>query len=110
MMSNRTFQSEGRSGGLESLEYSPAVAQAWLDALKPSLPGWKFVSFRRSLALVEDAARKGSVTNVLFSYDRRVGKRRAPECFGRLLDAYLERRGQIWEGDEATMAKLCGLR
>ena len=78
----------------ESLEYSPAVAQAWLDALKPSLPGWKFVSFRRSLALVEDAARKGSVTNVLFSYDRRVGKRRAPECFGRLLDAYLERRGQ----------------
>lgn len=78
----------------ESLEYSPAVAQAWLDALKPSLPRWKFVSFRRSLALVEDAARNGSVTNILFCYDRRVGKRRAPECFRPLLDTYLERRRQ----------------
>ena len=78
----------------ESLEYSPALAQAWLDTLKPSLPGWKFVTFRRSLALVEDAVRKGAVTNGVFSYDRRVGKRRAPECFRRLLDAYLERRGQ----------------
>jgi len=78
----------------ESLEYSPSVAQAWLEALKPSLQKWKFISFRRSLALVDDAARNGSVTNGVFSYDRRVGKRRAPECFRRLLDAYLERRRQ----------------
>lgn len=78
----------------ESLEYSPSVAQAWLEALKPGLPKWKFVSFRRSLALVDNAARKGFVTNGVFSYDRRVVKRRAPECFRRLLDAYLERRRQ----------------
>ena len=78
----------------ESLEYSPSVAQAWLDALKPSLPKWKYVSFRRSLALVDDAVRNGSVTNSVFSYDHRVGKGRAPECFERLLDAYLERRRQ----------------
>lgn len=84
----------------ESLEYSPSLAQAWLEALKPSLPRWKFVSFRRSLALVEDAARNGSVTNGVFSYDRRVGKRRAPECFKRLLDAYLERRRQ--DGNQSS--------
>ena len=90
----------------ESLKYSPAVAQAWLDTLKPSLPGWKFVSFRRSLALVEDAARKGSVINGVFSYDRRVGKRRAPECFRPLFDAYLERRRQ--DGNQpSTLAMDC---
>lgn len=84
----------------ESLEYSPSVAQAWLEALKPSLPRWKFVSFRRSLALVDDAARNGSVTNGVFSYDRRLGKRRAPECFKPLLDAYLERRRQ--DGNQSS--------
>jgi site-specific recombinase XerD len=90
----RTSREFSRYLQAESLEYSPSVAQVWLEALKPSLPKWKFVSFRRSLALVEDAARNGSVTKGVFSYDRRVGKRRAPECFKQLLDAYLQRRRQ----------------
>ncbi len=90
----RASREFGRYLQAESLKYSPAVAQAWLEALKPSLTGRKFVSFRRSLALVEDAAQKGAVINEVFSYDRRVGKRRAPECFRWLLDAYLERRRQ----------------
>lgn len=90
----------------ESLEYSSSVAQAWLDALKPSLPKRKFLSFRRSLALVEDGVRNGSLTNLRFSYDDGVGERRVPECFRRLLDAYLERRRQ--DGNQrSTLAMDC---
>jgi hypothetical protein len=84
----------GKLFGKHGLEYSSSVAQALLEALNLSLPKWKYVSFRRSLALVDDAARNESVRNGVFSYDRRVGKRRARECFGPLLDAYLEQRWQ----------------
>jgi len=77
-----------------SLAYSPSLARAWLDALKPSLPRWKFLSFRRSLALVEEAARDGSITKLWFCYDDATYKRRAPDCFTQLLDAYLQRRRQ----------------
>ena len=77
----------------ESLEYSPSLAQAWLDALKPSLPRWKFLSFRRSLALVEDAARNGFLTTLWFCYGD-PPKHRTPDCFKQLLDAYLQRRRQ----------------
>ena len=75
-------------------EYSHTLAQDWVDALKPSLPRRKFLYFRRSLALVEDAARNGSVTNVRFSYDDAPCKYRVPECYRQLLDAYIERRRQ----------------
>jgi len=75
-------------------EYSHTLAQDWVDALKPSLPRRKFLYFRRSLALVEDAARNGSVTNLRFSYDDAASKYRVPECYRQLLDAYIERRRQ----------------
>jgi len=54
----------------------------------------KFLSFRRSLALVDDADRNGCVTNVRFSYDDSASKYRVPECYRQLLDAYIERRRQ----------------
>ncbi len=78
----------------ERLEYSHTGAQSWVNTLKPSLPRRKFLYFRRSLALVEDAARNGSVTNLRFSYDDAASKYRVPECYRQLLDAYIERRRQ----------------
>ena len=74
------------------LQYSPGLARAWLDSRKPSLSKRQFLSFRRSLRLVEDAARNGSVTTVWFSYER--SRYRAPDCYRPLLDAFLERRKQ----------------
>jgi site-specific recombinase XerD len=100
----RASREFGRYLQAESLEFSPSVAQEWLEALKPSLPEWKFVSLRRSLALVDDAARNGSVTNVVFSYDRRVGKCRAPDCFRQLLDAHLEQRKQ--DGNQPSTLRM----
>ena len=85
-------------------EYSHALAQAWIDALKPSLLRRKFLSFRRSLALVEDAARNGSVTNVRFSYDDAPFKYRVPECYRQLLDAYIERRRQ--DGNQSSTLQM----
>ena len=77
-----------------SLEYSRAAAQAWLEAVKPNLPRRSFLSLRRSLALVEEALRDGSVTNTRFPYDDAPGKYRVPECHRHLLGAYVERRRQ----------------
>ena len=76
------------------LGYSPTVAQAWLEAVKPGLPRYRFLSFRRSLALVDEAARTGSITNTQFSYDDVSIKYRVPDCYRQLLDAYIERRRQ----------------
>jgi len=76
------------------LEYSHSIAKAWIEILKPDFPRTKFLSFRRSLALVDDATRNGSVTNVRFSYDDQSVKYRVPGCYKRLLDAYIERRRQ----------------
>jgi hypothetical protein len=75
-------------------EYSRAAAQAWLETVKPGLPRQKFLAFRRSLALLDEAARNGSVTSTRFSYDDAPIKYRVPECYSRLLDAYIERRKQ----------------
>ena len=44
------------------LEYSPAIAQAWVDTLKLSFPRVKFLSFRRSLTLVDDVIRVSTQT------------------------------------------------
>ena len=74
------------------LEYSPAIAQAWVETLKPNFPRTKFLSFRRSLALVDDVVRNGAVTNTRFSYENAPLKYRVPECYRELLNAYLERR------------------
>ncbi len=82
------------------LEYSHTIAQVWVDTVKPSLPKTTFLSFRRSLALVDDAARNGSVTNVRFSYDDTPRKYRVPECYKQLLDAYIAQRRQ--EGKQSS--------
>ena len=76
------------------LEYSHSIAKAWVKTLEPNLTRTTFLSFRRSLALVDDAARNGSVTNVRFSYDDESLKYRVPECYRQLLDEYIERRRQ----------------
>ena len=82
------------------LEYSHAIAQAWVDTLRTSFPRWKFLSFRRCLALVDNAARNGSVTNVWFSYDDAQSKCRVPECYRHLLDGYIEQRRQ--DGNQSS--------
>ena len=76
------------------LEYCHSIARAWAETLKPNLPRATFLSFRRSLALIDDVARNGTVTNVRFSYDDAPPKYSAPECYRHLLDAYIERRRQ----------------
>ena len=77
-----------------SLGYSYVVAQAWLEAVKPGLPRHRFLGFRRSVALVDEAVRNGSVTNTRFSYDDGRTTSRVPECYRQLLAAYIERRKQ----------------
>jgi site-specific recombinase XerD len=76
------------------LEYSHSIAKAWVETLKPNLTRTTFLSFRRSLALVDDAARNGSVTNLRFFYDEESLKYRVPECYRQLLGEYIERRRQ----------------
>ena len=88
---NREFRKYLEGG---HVEYSHALAQAWVDTLRPGPSRRKFLSFRRSLALVDYAARNGSVTNVWFSYNDAPCKYRVPECYKQLLDAYIERRRQ----------------
>ncbi len=86
------------------LEYSHQLAQAWLSSLKPSIPRGRFLSFRRSLTLVDDAARNGTLTNVQFSYDDAPVKYRVPDCYRHLLDAYIERRKQ--EGNQSSTLQM----
>jgi len=69
----KVYLEEGR------LEYSNQLAQAWLSSLKSSIPRRRFLSLRRSLTLVDDVARNGTVTNVPFSYDDAPLKYRVPE-------------------------------
>jgi len=80
--------------GENSLKYSQSVAKAWIETLKPSLPRTRFLSFRRSLALIDDVIRNGIVTTLRFSYDDASLKYRVPDCYSQLLDAYLELRRQ----------------
>ena len=75
-------------------QYTYSCAQSWVNTLKPSLPRWKFLSFRRSLTLVEDVVKTGSVTNTWFEYGDAPLKYRVPECFRQLLDSYIEYRRQ----------------
>ena len=86
------------------LEYSHSIAKDWVETLKPNLTRTTFLSFRRSLALVDDAARNESVTNVRFSYDDAASIYRVPECYRRLLDAYIERRRQ--EGNQPSTLQM----
>jgi len=94
----KVYLEEGR------LEYSHRLAQAWLSSLKPSIPRWRFLSFRRSLTLVDDAARNGTLTNVHLFYDDAPIKYRVPDCYRHLLDAYIERRKQ--EGNQSSTLQM----
>jgi len=83
------------------LTYTGATARDWINSLKPSLPRWKFLSIRRALALVEDAARNGSVTTVWFSFDDARFKYCAPDRYRQLLESYIQRRRQDGIGASA---------
>lgn len=48
------------------LEFSHGLTQTWLGSLKPDLLQWKFLSFRRSMALIDNAVRHGTVTSLQF--------------------------------------------
>ncbi len=88
----------------ERLEYSHRLAQAWFSSLKPSIPRRRFLSFRRSLALVDDAARNGTLTNVQFVYDDAPVKYHVPDCYRHLLDEFIERRKQ--EGRQSSTLQM----
>lgn len=75
------------------MEYSPANADAWLADLKPSIPNYRYLSFRRALGLVEYAFESGSMKQrVRISYGYSRAKYHVPESFRDLLDCYLARR------------------
>jgi integrase len=103
---SRTVRKEFRRASREFGEYLDArhlthfdaVARDWVNALKSSFPRVKFLSFRRALALVENAARNGSVTTSRFLYDDAPFKYRTPNCYRQLLEAYIERRRQDGNG------------
>ena len=94
----KVYLEEGR------LEYSHRFAQAWLSSLKPSIPRQRFLSFRRSVTLVDDAARNGAPTTVRFVYDDRPIKYRVPDCYRHLLDAYIQRRKE--EGNQSSTLQM----
>ena len=85
-------------------EYSHRLAQAWLSSLKAMIPRSRFVSFRRALFLVDDAARNGTLTNVQFSYDDAPIKYRVPDCYRHLLDEFIEWRKQ--EGIQSSTLQM----
>ena len=78
----------------KGLEYSCPVAQAWLDTAKPSLTRIAYLSFRRSIALIEEAVRHGEVRTWYFDYKGGGPRCRVTDCPRRLLDEYLARRAR----------------
>jgi integrase len=78
----------------ERLAYSDSIAQAFLVAARPTLSRMAYLSLRRSLALVDEAARQGVVRKRLFDYGDQRGKYHVPECFRGILDEYLARRSK----------------
>lgn len=86
------------------LEYSHVHAQAWLNILKPGIPRWRFLSFRRSIALIDNVTRHGSINKTRFTYDDAPFKYRAPACYRQILDAYIRRRKQ--EGKQSSTLQM----
>ena len=78
----------------KGLEYSYPVAQACLAAAKPALTRIVYLSFRRSIALIEEAVRHGEVRTWHFDYGGEIPRCRIPEGPRRLLDEYLARRAR----------------
>ncbi|MFH2074953.1 MAG: tyrosine-type recombinase/integrase, partial [Pseudomonadota bacterium] len=86
-------------------------AQTWIDAHKMTLPRWKYLSFSRSMSMIDDVVRNGIVTTAQFSYENRAVKYRVPECHSHLLAAYLQERKQ--EGKQSSTLQMdfsAGLR
>lgn len=73
------------------VEYSPDHAKAWLGAPNQAFPKWKFMGFRRAMALIEEVVKAGAVTTLVFPYDRK-SKHQAPACHKSMLDSYLLER------------------
>jgi len=86
------------------LEYSHRLAQAWLNSLKAKIPRWRFLSFRRALFVVDDAARNGFPTTVRFVYNDVLVKYRVTDCHRCLLDEFIERRKQ--EGIQSSTLRM----
>ena len=78
----------------EGLAYSDLIAQAFLSDARPDLSRTAYLSLRRSLALVEEAAREGAVHNQYFEYEGPRCQNHVPECFRGILDEYLARRSK----------------
>ena len=92
---------------LESIRlgYSRAVAQAWLESVRPGLRRRKYLSLCRSLALVDEASRNGSVTITRFCYRRPPPNLVCPTATGTCLMLTSS------EGDgRAISAQHCGWR
>jgi integrase len=78
----------------KGLEYSYSVAQARLAAAKPSLTRIAYLSFRRSIALIDEAIQHGEVRTWYFDYKGEDTQCRVPGYPRRLLDEYLARRAR----------------
>lgn len=78
----------------KELEYSYPVAQAWLAATKPALTRIAYLSFRRSIALIEEAVRHGEVRTWRFDYKGGSAHCSVPDYPRRLLNEYLSRRAR----------------
>ena len=76
------------------LEYSYSLAENWVGSLKVALPRWKYLSFRRSMALIDEAMKNGNIKKLRFSYGQCTSKYIVPECFRPQLDAYILERKQ----------------
>lgn len=88
----------------EHYEYSHALAQSWLCMRRPHIPRWKFLTIRRSLFLVNDAANYGSLTNLQFSYDDAPVKYQLPDCYRNHFKSYIARR--IREGNQKSTVQM----
>jgi site-specific recombinase XerD len=78
----------------KELEYSFPVAQVRLAAAKTALTRIAYLSFRRSIALIEEAVRHGEVRTWHFDYKGGRTQCRVQDCNRRLLDEYLARRAR----------------
>ena len=76
------------------LEYSSAIAEAWLAEVGACIPHERYLSCRRAIALVHRAMRHRSMQRVSVSSGGRQTKYETPACFRPLLDSYLARRSE----------------
>jgi integrase len=76
----------------KGLEYSYPIAQDWLASTRPVLTRIAYLSFRRSIALIEEAVRHGEVRTWHFDYEGESAHCCVPDYPRRLLDEYLARR------------------